>query len=264
MGAGLDALALRRVTAKDYTRVRRLRRQRERGVLSLSGAVPHNHGYMLRSAYSPPGPCRRGMPSWAVLGVAAALAATVGGCASGGDTTGSPGLTFGDSAGMTAAMTASASSADDGGTGGDATQGGDATDSPTGGSGGTMDGNGSADDNGASAGTADVDDGAGTAGQPDNGMFSDCLTTAECVGVNTCITIFDDRGAPFDGFCTKDNCVDPAADCVPSPGGTAAVVCTEVQLMKIPASVCALDCADGLVCPDGMVCYEDAGVPVCM
>jgi len=197
-----------------------------------------------------------------VLGVYAALAATVGGCASGGETTGTPGITFGDSASMTAAMTATATAtADDGGTDDDDSDG--ATGGASSESGGTMGGSDSADDDGTSAGTAGVDDGAGTAGQPDNGMYSDCLSTAECVGVNTCITIFDDMGAPFDGFCTRDNCVDPAVDCDPSPGGTSTVVCSTVQIMGEPASVCALNCTGELVCPDGMTCYEEAGAPVC-
>ncbi|MEM6993955.1 MAG: hypothetical protein AAF721_25810 [Myxococcota bacterium] len=112
-------------------------------------------------------------------------------------------------------------------------------------------------------GGSEVDDGAADGPQPDNGMYSDCLTTAECVGVNTCVTIFDNAGAPFDGFCTLDNCSDPLADCDPSPGGDVVASCVEITLNGEPASACALNCAGGKTCPSGMTCYEDDGIPVC-
>ncbi len=183
----------------------------------------------------------------------AGIAALVG-CASG--EMPEPTTTFGDPTYpmMTVGMT---SPADDGMDSGD--------------DGGTSDTEGTeagADDGDASGGTDNAsdtaaDDTPSNTEQPDNGMYSDCLSTAECVGVNTCVTIFDMAGDPFDGFCTLDNCSDPAMDCDPSPGGDVTPTCVEITLNGSPASACALGCSGGLTCPDGMVCYEDDGIPVC-
>src|SRR5690606_6117591 len=100
--------------------------------------------------------------------------------------------------------------------------------------------------------------------QPESGMYSDCLSTAECIGQDACITVLDEQQAPIDGFCSKDDCVDPITDCEPSPGGTATPVCFSLMLMGAPAEVCALDCAGGESCPAGMVCREVTGGSICV
>lgn len=171
------------------------------------------------------------------------------GCASG-ETSG-PIMTFGDpsspmmSVGMSSPM-------DDG----DAT---DSDDSATSGQGTASDG--PADPEG--EGSDSEEDGEEDSEQPASGMYSDCLSTAQCVGLNTCVTIFDMAGAPFDGFCTLDNCMNPTVDCQPSPGGEATPICFDIALNGSPASTCALDCTGGKACPAGMICYEDDGAPIC-
>lgn len=100
--------------------------------------------------------------------------------------------------------------------------------------------------------------------QPDSGMYSDCLSTVECVGQDACITVLDAQQNPIDGFCSKDDCVDPITDCDPSPGGTATPVCFSLTLMGAPAEVCALDCAGGASCPGGMTCQDVTGGSICV
>lgn len=195
----------------------------------------------------------------AVIPLLWAMAATAG-CASGADP--EPGAgSFGDptyNPVMTAAMTAAGDdAADDDSDGSDDAVTSDGGDT---GEGDTVNPNNATSE----AGDDDTDDGnAGDGPQPEDGMYSHCLSTAECVGVNTCVTIFDAEGEPFDGFCTLDNCTDAATDCEPSPGGDVAPVCVEITLNGNPASACALDCVGGKVCPNGMTCYEDDGIPVC-
>ena len=189
------------------------------------------------------------------IGVGALMAclAMAGACASGGDPNSGNMTTFGEGQ-PTAGMTTMPPTDDDDDTDGDDdddTEGDDDDDDDD------DDGTGSLP-----AETGDDDDDA-VGGQPENGMYSHCLTTAECVGLNTCITIFDDQGQAFDGFCTQDNCVDPVADCDPTPGGDVMPVCAEIQLNGRPATACALSCAGGLTCPADMICYEDDGVPYC-
>lgn len=184
----------------------------------------------------------------ATLGMTLGLTLGLGACASGAEPESGSGLTsFGQ---PTATMTTMSASDDD-----DDTEGDDDDEADT-------EGDDDDDATGSLPAETGDDDDDGTE-QPSSGMYSDCLSTAECVGLNTCITIFDDQGQPFDGFCTRDNCQDPVADCDPTPGGDVMPVCAEIQLNGMPATACALSCAGGLTCPSGMICYEDDGVPYC-
>lgn len=211
-------------------------------MLSLSCRVSHN----------PVGTVRlRDHHARGVAAVVATLGMTLGSgaCASGADPESGSGLTsFGQ---PTATMTTMSASDDD-----DDTEGDDDDDADT---------EGDDDDDATGslpAETGDDDDDDGTE-QPSSGMYSHCLSTAECVGLNTCIQIFDNQGQPFDGWCTRDNCQDPVADCDPTPGGDVMPVCAEITLNGMPATACALSCAGGLTCPSGMICYEEDGVPYC-
>lgn len=99
--------------------------------------------------------------------------------------------------------------------------------------------------------------------QPADGMYSDCLMAAQCVGLNTCVTILDMMDAPIDGFCSNNGCQVPATDCDPTPGGTAVPFCMMVTLNDNPDTACALDCAGGATCPGGMMCWDLGGTSVC-
>jgi hypothetical protein len=107
------------------------------------------------------------------------------------------------------------------------------------------------------------DTGEDVAPQPEDGMYSDCLTAAMCVGLNTCITIHDTEDMPIDGFCTNNACMAPATDCDPSPGGTAVPFCMMVTLNGEADTACALDCSGGKTCPGGMMCWELGRTSVC-
>ena len=124
----------------------------------------------------------------------------------------------------------------------DTTAGGDATSS------------GSGDDSGGSSSTGPVAD-----PQPDDGMYSDCQLINDCVGLTTCVLATD-----TDGFCSRNGCTDPVADCDPSPGGTATVACIEYAVQIVPEDVCALDCSGGATCPGGMSCQDVQGNLVCV
>lgn len=106
-----------------------------------------------------------------------------------------------------------------------------------------------------------TDDGGGNGMQPQDGMYSPCLTAQEC-GMTPilCITILDAMMNPTDGFCSETGCANPAVDCNPSPGGTATPRCMPVTVNDMPSAACALDCSNGLVCPPPMQCYELNGV----
>jgi len=187
--------------------------------------------------------------------VVAALGLALGACASGADPESGSGLTsFGQPTATMTTMSPSTDDDDDAETEGDDDDEDDDDDDDD------DDGTGSLP---AETGDDDDDDN-GDSEQPANGMYSHCLTTAECVGLNTCIRILDEQGEALDGFCTQDNCQDPVADCDPAPGGDVMPVCAEVPLNGMPATVCALSCTGGLTCPGGMICYEDDGVPYCV
>ena len=122
----------------------------------------------------------------------------------------------------------------------------------------------SSDGAGTSDGTsAATDTGPAVPPQPADGMYSDCLTAAECVGLNTCITILDTEEMPFDGFCSNNACTDPATDCDPTPGGTTVPFCMMVMLNGNEDTACALDCSGGKTCPGGMMCWELGRTSVC-
>ncbi len=95
--------------------------------------------------------------------------------------------------------------------------------------------------------------------QPDDGMYSDCQLINDCVGLTTCVLATDE-----DGFCSRNGCVDPVADCDPTPGGTATPACIEYAVQIVPEDVCALDCSGGAICPGGMSCQDVQGNLVCV
>lgn len=101
----------------------------------------------------------------------------------------------------------------------------------------------------------------GPSEQPEDGMYSDCASVGECVGLNACVNGSGED--PPDGYCTRTGCADPALDCDPSPGGTAPVGCVELDVNGSPASVCALTCNVGEECPAGMQCYPVPGAAIC-
>ena len=95
--------------------------------------------------------------------------------------------------------------------------------------------------------------------QPAMGMYSDCLLPRDCVAPsNVCLVVNMD-----DGFCTNMGCVNPAADCDPTPGGTATPICFPVELDMMAQNSCALDCSSGQTCPAGMMCYALADGSIC-
>jgi hypothetical protein len=101
-----------------------------------------------------------------------------------------------------------------------------------------------------------------TDGQPADGMWSMCTVAMDCAMMPAlCIT---NEGAS-DGFCSAIDCANPAADCDPSPGGTAMPACAPITVNGMAEQACVLSCAGGLVCPTGMVCmnFTDLGM-ICM
>jgi hypothetical protein len=173
------------------------------------------------------------------------------------------GVTFATYPPMTSPMMTTATSGD-GSTAGEATSTEGEQDGSTA---SVSDGSGSGTDGpGASSGDdapLATDTGADNGMQPVDGMYSDCLSAAMCVGLNTCITILDTENMPIDGFCTNNACVAPATDCDVGPGGTAVPFCMMVQLNGRPDTACALDCSGGKTCPGGMMCWELGRTSVC-
>lgn len=112
-----------------------------------------------------------------------------------------------------------------------------------------------------SSGGGSTDDGGGNGMQPEDGMYSPCLTAQEC-GMTPilCITILDAMMNPSDGFCSETGCANAAVDCAPSPGGTAVPRCMPVTVNQMAQQACALDCSGGKVCPAPMQCYDLDGV----
>lgn len=112
-----------------------------------------------------------------------------------------------------------------------------------------------------SSGGGSTDDGGGNGMQPQDGMYSPCLTAQEC-GMTPilCITILDAMMNPSDGFCSETGCANPAVDCDPTPGGTAVPRCMPVTVNQMALQACALDCSGGKVCPAPMQCYDLDGV----
>lgn len=102
-----------------------------------------------------------------------------------------------------------------------------------------------------------TDDGGGNGMQPANGMYSPCLVPSDCDSL--CITLSDDMGAVLGGFCSDFPCNNPAADCDPSPGGTANPSCLAIELNGVPDTACYLDCSGGQSCPPPMACEPVVG-----
>ncbi len=93
--------------------------------------------------------------------------------------------------------------------------------------------------------------------QPRDGMYSSCRVRRECGPTpNLCVTIFGLGGVLVGGFCSQVGCSNAAADCDPSPGGTAIPTCVEVNVDGMDDLVCALNCEDGATCPAPMECLD--------
>jgi hypothetical protein len=97
-------------------------------------------------------------------------------------------------------------------------------------------------------------------GQPDMGLWAECTYDAfdNCTfDAPVCISGMFEGGVE-DGFCSRDLCMNPAADCAPVPLDSNAIpMCVEARdPMNQPVFLCALDCAQGQTCPAGMVCIE--------
>ena len=94
--------------------------------------------------------------------------------------------------------------------------------------------------------------------QPEDGMYSECATVADCIGQTTCVIV---PGAPM-GFCSHA-CADAGTDCTPNPGATsnAAPACVDDGNGM---QVCALSCDGGLTCPGGMECASLGASMVCV
>lgn len=108
-----------------------------------------------------------------------------------------------------------------------------------------------------SGGPVSTDDGGPDGMQPQDGMYSHCLTAEECGNIPIlCITIGADPDMPTDGFCSEIECVNAAVDCAPSPGGTATPFCMPANVNNMDEQACALDCSAGKVCPMPMMCYN--------
>jgi len=86
--------------------------------------------------------------------------------------------------------------------------------------------------------------------QPEDGMYSECASVANCIGLTTCVIV---PGAEGGGFCSNTGCGNPGADCDPNPGATATAAPDCIDDGS-GALVCALSCAGDLTCPEGMQC----------
>ena len=115
----------------------------------------------------------------------------------------------------------------------------------------------------ASDATEDAASGGPPSEQPADGMYSDCLSAVECIGLTTCMTLLDGGGEVSDGFCTVGACMNAAASCDPTPGGTAVPFCFPIEQNGTADDICALDCSGGGTCPAGMECYELSAGSIC-
>ncbi|MEM7154774.1 MAG: hypothetical protein AAF799_18130 [Myxococcota bacterium] len=112
--------------------------------------------------------------------------------------------------------------------------------------------------------TGDVETSGGATGdpadeQPEDGMYSECLTNTDCIGLTSCVLV----GGASTGFCTSAGCKAPASDCAANPGATAtaAPACVEDAT---GAQVCALACSMDATCPLGMECLALGEAMVCV
>ncbi len=96
--------------------------------------------------------------------------------------------------------------------------------------------------------------GCSNAAQPGLGqLYSNCLDSANCPGLDGCATITNQGEVdPFDGYCT--NLCTTDADCFANTGGTAVPQCNDEA-----NPYCELDCSGGKTCPGGMECLSLVG-----
>ncbi len=95
--------------------------------------------------------------------------------------------------------------------------------------------------------------------QPDSGLYSECSMLADCIGLDTCVLVTGAEGAG--GFCTRDECMNPAAECGITPGESATALPACVANGK--DMVCALRCTGEETCPGGMQCLALGAEMVC-
>ncbi len=173
------------------------------------------------------------------LTVATALALTACTVGDGSDNASSFGMTSTPATVSSTASTASATEVEDDDSGsadtmssGEPDTTSDATSSPT---------SGTSEPTSSSPTSADT----GTE-QPEDGMYSPCVSAVDCIGLTAC----------EQGFCTR-SCMDTSV-CDPTPGGTAAPTC----FMFDTGLKCALSCNSG-TCPTPMQCTALATGSVC-
>ena len=46
--------------------------------------------------------------------------------------------------------------------------------------------------------------------QPEDGMYSECASGVDCIGLTSCVAV---PGAPAGGFCSNTGCGNPVVDC---------------------------------------------------
>ncbi len=97
--------------------------------------------------------------------------------------------------------------------------------------------------------------------QPQNGMYSECVSTDECIGLTACVLV---PGSPV-GFCSQTGCLDATMQCEANPGATSSATPTCVDDgTNTGVSVCALTCEAGATCPGGMSCLPLGVTSVCV
>ena len=96
-------------------------------------------------------------------------------------------------------------------------------------------------------------------GQPDSGMYAHCYepNVGNCTQSSPLCIQFDSE---MNGFCTDENCVNPATDCNAAPlDATATPMCVRAYNPSMQeVRMCALDCSASKTCPSGMSCLENA------
>ncbi len=197
----------------------------------------------------------RSVRRWTWVGAVLAISA----CASGSDPATSA-TTFSASASATATATAPATASTDPATGDtsecETAAASDGTSGPT-----------SGDTTASGSSDTDTTGGESSGGtpseQPEDGMYSQCVSVVDCIGLTACLTVNDSSGAPIDPFCTAGSCESPLAQCDPTPGGTAVPICLPVDMAGVMDNVCALDCSMGQQCPAGMECKTLAEGAIC-
>jgi|GEM_PF-2246305 len=194
------------------------------------------------------------------------LVAVATGCASGDE----PATTLGDfgsasaSASASATATATATATTTNGTTDPGTSGGDSgPETSESAESGSAESGGMTSGSDSTAGTADETSGGIPPQQPEDGMYSECVSVVDCIGLTACLTATDTSNQPIDPFCTAGSCESPLAQCDATPGGTAVPICLPVDIGGVMDDVCALDCSQGQTCPTGMQCRTLASGSIC-